>query len=231
MQIALVAVVLLGGLWFTVLKPKPDAGAPAPVAATPAPAADASSAPVAPGTKGLATAVDKAKAASATSDAANAKLQAATAGPAAAAKPAAPVKAKAKATVTKPAAAARKPGTKAATAVVDPSERLLAYLAKGKTLVVLFYGDGADDAAARQAVHRTALKDTKNVVSAYVPISQVGRYEAITREVNVMTFPTVLVIGADRKATSLTGFLDTRTIQQAVGDSRRGDAAAAKSSK
>jgi hypothetical protein len=237
MQIALVAVVLLAGMWFTVLRPKPDAGAPAPVAATPA--ADASSAPVAPGAKGLASAVDKAKAASATSDAANAKLQAATAGPSTAAKPAAAAKAKA---VAKPVAAARKPGTKAATAqavaakpptaaTVDPSKRLLAHLAKGKTLVILFYGDGADDAAARKAVHRTALKDSKNVVSAYVPISQVGRYDAITREVNVMTFPTVLVIGADRKATPLTGFLDTRTIQQAVGDSRRDDAAAAKSSK
>jgi hypothetical protein len=248
MQIALVAVVLLAGMWFTVLKPKPDAGAPAPVAA--APAADASSAPVAPGTKGLASAVDKAKAASAGSDAANAKLQAATADPstaakpaAAAAKPAAAAKAKVKAKASKPVAAARKPGTKAATAkavaakpatpvtAVDPSKRLLAFLPKGKTLVVLFYGNGADDAAARKAVHRTALKDSKNVVSAYVPISQVGRYDAITREVSVLTFPTVLVIGADRKATALSGFLDTRTIQQAVGDSRRDDAAAKKSSK
>jgi hypothetical protein len=242
MQIALVAVVLLAGMWFTVLKPKPDAGAPAPVAATPA--ADASSAPVAPGTKGLASAVDKAKAASATSDAANAKLQAATAAPSTAATAAKPAAAKAKAKASKPAAAARKPGTKAATAKavaakpavtpatsVDPSKRLLAYLPKGKTLVVLFYGNGADDAAARKAVHRTALKDSKNVVSAYVPIGQVGRYDAITREVSVLTFPTVLVIGADRKATALSGFLDTRTIQQAVGDSRRDDAAAKKSSK
>src|SRR3569623_184831 len=72
MQIALVAVVLLAGMWFTVLKPKPaDDSAPAPAPA-------ASSAPVAPGTKGLTSAVDKAKAASATSDATNAKIQAAT---------------------------------------------------------------------------------------------------------------------------------------------------------
>ncbi|HEV7752318.1 MAG TPA: hypothetical protein VGO71_12300 [Baekduia sp.] len=253
MQIALVAVVLLAGMWFTVLKPKPDAGAPAPVAATPA--ANASSAPAAPGTKGLASAVDKAKAASATSDAANAKIQAATGSPstaakpaaakpaAAAAKPAAAAKTKTKVKTSKPLAAARKPGTKGATAkavaakpatpatAVDPSKRLLAFLPKGKTLVVLFYGNGADDAAARKAVHRTALKDSKNVVSAYVPISQVGRYDAITREVNVLTFPTVLVIGADRQATALSGFLDTRTIQQAVGDSRRDDAAAKKTSK
>jgi hypothetical protein len=244
MQIALVAVVLLAGMWFTVLKPKPDAGASAPIAATPAPAATpkASSEPVAPGVKGLTNAIDKAKGASQTSDAANAKIQAATGGATAAAKPAAT-----KATATKPAAAhakpaaaARKGGTKAAThqaaaakpataaAPVDPSDRLLAYLAKGKTLVILFYGKSADDVSARKAVHRTALADPKHVVSAYVPISQVGHYSAITTDVDITTFPTVLVIGTDRKATPLTGFIDAGTVKQAVGDARRDVAAAAK---
>src|SRR3954451_24752955 len=72
MQIALVAVVLLAGMWFTVLKPKPatDDVAATPVATT--------AAPVAPGVKGLTSAIDKAKAASATSDATNAKIQKAT---------------------------------------------------------------------------------------------------------------------------------------------------------
>jgi hypothetical protein len=230
MQIALVAVVLLAGMWFTVLKPKPDSGvAGAPAAAKPE--------PVAPGVKGLVTAVDKAKAVSAKSDATNAKIEAASGGdaaatssPAPAAKSAAkPAAAKhtavAKAKAAKPAA---KPGTKAATAqagVVDPSERLLAALTKGKVLVVLFEGKGADDKAARKAVHQTALHDAKHVVSAYVPIAQVGAYQAITGGVNVLTSPSVLVIGKDHKATQLTGFIETATVQQAVGDSRRAAAA------
>jgi hypothetical protein len=238
MQIALVAVVLLAGMWFTVLKPKPDAGVSAPMAATPAPAAtpSASSAPVAPGVKGLTTAIDKAKAASTTSDAANAKIKAATGGATSAATPAATKTAHAHAK----SAAARKGGTKAATqgaaaaqpakgaAPVDPSDRLLAYLGKGKTLVVLFYGKSADDVSARKAVHRTALADPKHVVSAYVPISQVGHYAAITSDVDVTTFPTVLVISTDHKATPLTGFIDAGTVKQAVGDARRDVAAAAK---
>jgi hypothetical protein len=249
MQIALVAVVLLAGMWFTVLKPKPDTGSDAaPAAAAPA-ATPSASQPVAPGVKGLANAVDKAKGASAASDATNAKIQAATGGngtaaasPSTAAKPAAAkatatpaAKAKAKAKAAAPTRAtsaakattpaAAKPGAKDA-AAVDPSERLLAYLAKGKTLVILFEGKGATDKAARKAVHLTAKADPKHVVSAYIPISEVGKYEAITSDVQVLTSPTVLVIGKDRKATPLTGFVDAAVIRQAVGDARRAAAAA-----
>src|SRR3954469_7387074 len=106
MQIALVAVVLLAGMWFTVLKPKPDSGSDFQPTA-------AKARPGAPGVKGLAKAVGAAKGAAATSDAANAKVQAATGS---AAKPAA-----AKATLTaKPKATApaatAKPAVKPAAA-------------------------------------------------------------------------------------------------------------------
>ena len=219
MQIALVAVVLLAGMWFTVLRPKPatDASSPAPAA----------SQPVAPGVKGLANAVGKAKGAVATSAAANAKVQAATGSAPAASKPAASkatatkaaapaVKAKAKAPAAKPAAA--KP---AAAATTDPSHTLFALLAKGKTVVLLFHGDGADDRAARKAVHRVALHDAKHVVSAYADIAKVGDYQAITSGVDVTTAPTILVIGSDKKAQVLTGYVDAGVIEQAVADARR----------
>ena len=269
MQIALVAVVLLAGMWFTVLKPKPASDSVAPAAAAPAE-------PVAPGVKGLVSAVAKAKAVSAKSDATNAKIEAGsgsaatvsgspadkavTKAPAPKAKAKAPVRAKTtakaatgaaaaksgtKAATAKAQAAAPKPTVKAATPVaakpattkaatpattVDPSDRLLAYLSKGKTLVILFEGNGADDKAARKAVHLTAQGDPKHVVSAYVPISQVGKYEAITTDVQILSSPTVLVIGTDGKATALTGFVDVQSLRQAVGDARR-EAAAAKSTK
>jgi hypothetical protein len=247
MQIALVAVVLLAGMWFTVLKPKP-ADSPAPTAATPAAAA-----PVAPGVKGLTSAVDKAKGAAATSDATNAKIQQASGG--AAAKPAVGKPAAAKATATpatKPAVAKTAPGKTAAAngttaaakanpaatktaavkpaaakAPVDPSQALLAFLAKGKTVVLLFHGDGADDAAARKAVHRVALKD-KGVISAYADITKVATYSAITSDINVTTAPTILVIGTDGKVTPLTGYVDAGVVRQAVGDARRNAAAAKK---
>ena len=231
MQIALVAAVLFAGMWFTVLRPKPDTGG------TP------TAQPQAPGVTGLANDVAKAKSAAATSDATNAKIQQATGGstpatPAAkpaAVKPAAAKPAATKAVATtkaKPAAhakakrvkakaAAPAPAVKkAAATAVDPSVALLDYLSKGKTVVLLFHGDGADDQAARKAVHQVALTD-KNVVSAYSPIGRVGAYEAITSGVQVTTAPTILVIGTNRKATVLTGFVDADVIRQAVGDARR----------
>jgi cytoskeletal protein RodZ len=266
MQIALVAVVLLAGMWFTVLKPKPAAetAAAPPVAVTPAPAS--SSEPVAPGVKGLTSAVEKAKGASAASDATNAKIQKATgSAPAAAATPAAaaakpavakatpaaskaakhttPAKAKAKTTAaartgTKAAApalkvkpaAAKAPTTAARKAVpVDPSARLLKFLDKGKTLVILFHGAGADDRGARKAVHRTAKADPKHVTSAYIPIGDVGKYEAITSDVQILAAPSILVIGTNGKATLLTGYVDAAVVRQTVGDARRASAADAKS--
>ncbi len=263
MQIALVAVVLLAGMWFTVLRPKPaaDTAAPTPAAVTPAPT---KSEPVAPGVKGLTSAIDKAKGASATSDATNAKIQKASGGaptitgtpaaaaPAAAAKPAvakatpaaskpakstAPAKAKSTAAVktgTKvaaPAAVTAKPAAAKKAADVDPSDRLLKYLTKGKTLVILFHGAGADDRAARKAVHRAALADPKHIVSAYIPIGDVGKYEAITTDVQVLSAPSILVIGTNGKATLLTGYVDAAVVRQTVGDARRESAADAKSAK
>ncbi|QEC49401.1 hypothetical protein FSW04_18710 [Baekduia soli] len=240
MQIALVAVVLLAGMWFAVLRPKPASG---PSAAA-APAAQ----PTAPGVAGLTRAVDQAKGAAATSDATNGRIQAATGGSASVttpstssatgAKGAATAKPKAsvtKATAAKPAtssaasakakakATTTKATTKAATPV-DPSTALLAYLAKGKIVVLLFHSDGADDLAARKAVHQLALRD-KGVVSAYAPIAKVADYEAITSGVQVSTAPTILVIGKDHKATVLTGYVDAAVVAQAVGDARRADGA------
>jgi hypothetical protein len=237
MQIALVAVVLLAGMWFTVLKPKPATDGGAPAAAQ----------PTAPGAAGLGRAVNQAKGASAASDVANANIQKATGGtvastatpaataaakPAAtkavatkaAAKPAA-TKAVAKPVVAKKAVVAKKPvaatpaaAKKAATAA-DPSTVLLNYLAKGKTVVLLFHGDGADDVAARKAVHRVALHD-KSVVSAYAPISKVAAYDAITSGIDVTAAPTILVIGKNKKAVELTGFVDYGVVRQSVGDVR-----------
>jgi hypothetical protein len=261
MQIALVAVVLLAGMWFTVLKPKPAAetAAVTPATVTPAPA---SSEPVAPGVKGLTNAIAKAKGASATSDATNAKIQKATgsapaaSAPAAAAKPVAvkatptaskgakhttPAKAKTVAAVktgakaAAPVAAAAKPAAAKARAIaatkavpVDPSARLLRFLDKGKTLVILFHGAGADDRGARKAVHRTAKADPKHVISAYIPIGDVGKYEAITSDVQILAAPSILVIGTNGKATLLTGYVDAAVVRQTVGDARRASAADAK---
>jgi hypothetical protein len=210
MQIALCAVLLLAGMWFAVLRPKADDGG----SATPA------AAPAAPGTAGLGNAVDKANSAVKASQQSAKATEAAVAKAGdddAAASTAGGTAAKGSTASSKGAAAA-KPAT--AAAPTDPSGALLDKLSHGKTVVLLFAGKGADDRAARKAVRRLAAQD-KRVVTQVAPITKVGDYEAITTGVQVLTAPTVVVIGNDRKAQSVSGYTEPGVLKQLVGDARR----------
>ena len=239
MQIALVAVVLLAGMWFTVLKPKPaEVEAVTPAASAPT---AATAAPVAPGVKGLTKAVDKAKAASAASDATNAKIQAATGGNGTKAKATKSVATPKKTLTATPATSkAKAPATKAkrhhhregqgqgARRQGRPVRSPAGLPGQGQDAGHPLRGQGLRRQGGPQGRPLTAKADPKHVVSAYVPISAVGDYEKITSDVQILGSPSILVIGADRKATVLTGFVDAPSVQQAVGDARR-EAAAAKS--
>jgi hypothetical protein len=201
-RIALLALLAVCALWFTVLKPKPPAAEPAP--------------PAAPGATGLAGDVSAAKGAAAASDAANAKVQAATGGTQAQA--ASKSTANAGNGDATPRTAA-KPKPKAATAAAgDRSAPLLSALDRKRAVVLLFWSKrGIDDRAVRRAVAQTADRDGRVVVKA-VPVADVGRYESITRGAKVVESPTVLVIGPNRKARRIVGFTTTAEVDQAVGD-------------
>jgi len=202
-RIALVAVLVLGALWATVLRPKGD-----DTAAVPAPASTA------PGVDGLTNAVDKAKGAAATSDAANARLDAATGGPHAAATSSG----RAAAPAAGRAAAKAKGSSVEGVDAGDPSAPLVRALVEGKVVVLLFAGDRAvDDRAARRAVRAVGRRDG-DVLVKLAPPRSVGRYEAITRGVKVGQFPTVLVIGPDKVARPITGFTTAGAVDQMVGD-------------
>jgi cytoskeletal protein RodZ len=227
-RIALGALLVIGALWFTVLRPKPAATPP----------------PTAPGVAGLARATQNAKNAVAASKSSAAESQAAAnrVGQTRSATPT-----KATAGVTKSPAAATSPKATTATPVVrhhrvvprktapgaatkpsptlvqadggkDPSAPLLADLDHGRTLVLLFWNKkGSDDRAVRSAVKGVGRHHGKVVVKA-IPASQVGDYEAITRGAQVLQSPTILVIGKDKKAHPIIGFTYTGEIDQLVGD-------------
>jgi hypothetical protein len=233
-RIVLIVALVFAVLWFLVLRPKP--------------AADGEPAVTPPGVTGLANDVAKANKAVDASNAAAARREAAanavggssttaTTKPSAtsakpgaatatttatkaakAAKPAAAVAKPAKpvtpAAVAKPA----KPGLAADAAPGDPSRPLLASVDAGKVVVVLFWNKNAsDDRATRRGLRSIDLHGGKVVASA-VPIGDVGRYEAITRGVQVLESPTVLVIGAGGKARAITGYTQPKEIDQAVSD-------------
>ncbi|MBI5106448.1 MAG: hypothetical protein HZB46_15935 [Solirubrobacterales bacterium] len=208
MLIALAAVFIFAGVWFTALRPKGDA------ASSPAPAA----APKAPGQQGLENAVGKAQGAVAASESSARKAEAA-AGNDAPAKPAATPAKPATATPAKPAATTAK--AKAETTTADPSKPLLAQLDKGKTVILLFWDPpAADSRFAYKSVRRADEADGR-VVAKSVRIKDVGRYEAVTTGVQVLSSPTVVVIGPDKKAVSRTGYVDRKTVEQLISDSRR----------
>ena len=225
-RIVLIVALLFAVLWFLVLRPKP--------------VADVEPAATPPGVTGLANDVAKANKAVDASNAAAARREAAAnavghssttattkssatkptaaAATTKAAKAAKPAKA---APAAKPAAAVAKPakpGLAADAAPGDPSRPLLASVDAGKVVVVLFWNKNAsDDRATRRGLRSVDLHGGKVVASA-VPIGDVGRYEAITRGVQVLESPTVLVIGAGGKARAITGYTQPKEIDQAVSD-------------
>jgi hypothetical protein len=196
--------VVVGGLWFTVLKPKSDP----PSAAT-----------TAPGVTGLANDVSKAKDAATVSDAANAATDAAAnaaGGDAASTAPSADGAAAQPGPVGKGAAPGKSSLADDAVAG-DPSKGLLSAVDAGKVAVLLFWNKNAsDDRATRRALRDVNLHHGK-VVTRAVAIGEVGKYEAITRGAQVLESPTVLVIGAGGKARAITGYTQAKEIDEVVG--------------
>ena len=136
-RIALVAIALLGAVWFVALRPKADSGADAPL-------------PAAPGVTGLSNATQKAEATAKAADASAERAEAAAAaadGGAAAAEKTTVTKTQSGATVEKSTSVAKSSSgkttvTKKATvkpaAPANPAAPLLAALKRGQVVVLLF---------------------------------------------------------------------------------------------
>ena len=197
-RIALAALLVVAGVWFTVLKPGGSPGGePAPV--TNPTAALAQDARAARETVAGANAAGSRRENAAGADGAVASAPRPAAAP----------------RITPKAAGAP---AKAAAAIADRSAPLLRALDAGKVVVLLFHNRRAsDDRAVRAAVGAMARREGRVRVEV-AAIGAVGRYEAITRGAPVMESPTVLVIGPDRRARAVVGFTTTAELDQMVGD-------------
>jgi hypothetical protein len=207
-RIGLIALLVVSALWFTVLKPKGPA--PEPVISQ------------APGVTGLSNAVGAAKGAAATSASSAAGTQAAT-GSAGATTTSAPAATAGTATqsATPNAATPRIAATakaKAATSGDDPSAPLIDALGKGRAVVLLFWDErGSEDQFVRRAVAATDRRNGKVVVQV-AAVKDVGRYQAITRGVQIDQSPTVLIIAPGLTAKPIVGLTTTDELDQAAGD-------------
>jgi hypothetical protein len=83
-----------------------------------------------------------------------------------------------------------------------------------------FNGRAPEDRAVRAAL-RNADRWDGRVHVAVAPVDAVSRYGRIARGVDVEQSPTVIVVDRDLNATTLVGYVDTRSIDQAVVDALR----------
>ena len=198
--IVLAAAVAFVAIWLVALRPKPPAVSNTPLAPT--------------------TVIPQAKKAAAVSDAANAKLKAAAkaadgadATPKAATNPAKNVAGT---------AASKSPVVAAAKAANGRDAAVLREIRAKKVVVMLFWNaSGADDIATRGAIRDLDRRNGKVAVHV-VPISRVGDYDSITRDVRVVQSPTTLVIDRKRRARVITGLTESQELKQAVGDALAG---------
>lgn len=200
-RIAVVSLLVLAALWFTVLRPQPASDSTA----------------TAPGVTGLGNAVDKAKGAVDTSKDAAARSEGAAGQPSTGTAGSSTSSGSATAQGGTGSAAA-KPDNASKIAASDPSAALVRQIDKGRVVVLAFLSSKAsDDRAVRSALARIDRHKGKVVVERASSAS-VGDYAAITQDVKVLQTPTVMVIGRDLKARTLAGYTYTSEIDQLVSD-------------
>jgi len=90
---------------------------------------------------------------------------------------------------------------------------------RDRQVVVLFFGQGgADDAATADAVD--AVRDLKGVSVFTDSIARLARYRAVVSGLGVAQAPAVVIVGRNREALLVEGFVDAGTLEQLVVDAR-----------
>ncbi len=112
------------------------------------------------------------------------------------------------------------PGAAGSNASVSRQRAVEAQLARGKTVVILFWNPkGADDVAVHKAVNE--LRSQPGVAIQEASAGEVASFGTITRGVQVYGTPTILIVTKSGKTTTLTGLQDAYAIRQAIGEARQ----------
>jgi hypothetical protein len=208
-RIVLVAAVAFLAAWMTFLRPKTEEVPPPAPAASTAPAKQ-------PGNTAQSAAGKAVQAAE------NAKATAESAAKARAGEAATPASTAATTTAApKPApTAAQKLGVDEEALATLPIGVRKAIEARKIVVLGFFNRDALDDQATRKQLDKAWTFHGRASVHT-APISDVQRYQVITRGVDVAQSPSIVVIDRDRKAQLLTGYVDHVAIEQAVMDAMR----------
>jgi outer membrane biosynthesis protein TonB len=91
-------------------------------------------------------------------------------------------------------------------------------LNRGQTVVLFFSAPAADDRATARAVDSLRAKPGVRVFSD--PIRRLARYRGLIGALGISQAPAVVIVGKDREARVVEGFVDPATLAQDVADSR-----------
>ncbi len=95
-------------------------------------------------------------------------------------------------------------------------------LGEGKVAVILFWdAKGSDDRAVQQEVRRMQAGAPRDFVAFQASSHEVTSFGTITRGVQVYGTPTLLIVNKKGQTTTITGFTDAYSIQQAINEARR----------
>lgn len=94
-------------------------------------------------------------------------------------------------------------------------------LHEGRTVLLLFWNSRSfDDQAVHSEVQSVVRSMGHRVAADYATPSEVGAFGTVTRNVNVLGTPTLMIIDRQDKATTITGLTDAFAIEQAVREAR-----------
>jgi outer membrane biosynthesis protein TonB len=110
------------------------------------------------------------------------------------------------------------PAKKKASAIHGVPPKVASALQAKKTVVLFFRQPGADDDATESAVH--SIKNGKHVAVFTDRISHLGRYQRVVANLGISQAPAIVVVGKDRQATLLEGFVDEGSLKQRVKDAK-----------
>ena len=95
-------------------------------------------------------------------------------------------------------------------------------LKRGRTVIVLFSSPaGAVDAVVRGQLALLTLSPNRGIAVHYASPREVGAYGTVTRSLQILQTPTILVISPSGKTKTLTGLADAYAIRQAVREARK----------
>lgn len=118
----------------------------------------------------------------------------------------------------RPPAARAKPEPKVVAPTGVPADVTRA-LARKRTVVLFFYQRGsADDDATADAV--SSVRGHAGVAVFSAPISRLADYRGVTGGAGVSQAPAIVIVGRNRGARLIEGFVDRETLVQEVADSR-----------